>query len=74
MGTTMLMFVVGMAYSVASPIILPVMCGFFVVSFVVLRYQMLYMFCAAYNSGGRMCDLLLPRNATPTPEGDFLST
>jgi hypothetical protein len=44
------------------------------VSFVVLRYQMLYMFCAAYNSGGRMCDLLLPRNATPTPEGDFLST
>lgn len=48
------MFVASLTYSIISPFILPFTIFYFVVMYMVWRYQQLYVYQSAYNSSGQM--------------------
>lgn len=60
-GSLLLMFLISIAYSVVSPIILPITLAYFMLAWLVWRYQMLYVFVRKYESGGRMWPLMVTR-------------
>jgi hypothetical protein len=49
-----LVFIIGLAYAAASPIILPVTLLYFIISWAFWRYAVLYFFERCYESGGRL--------------------
>eukprot|EP01025_Chloroclados_australasicus_P060634 TRINITY_DN7799_c1_g4_i1.p1 TRINITY_DN7799_c1_g4~~TRINITY_DN7799_c1_g4_i1.p1 ORF type:complete len:584 (+),score=30.17 TRINITY_DN7799_c1_g4_i1:939-2690(+) len=53
-GIMMLIFIIGMAYAVVSPLILPFTFMYFTISWFVWRYQILYVYVRSYESGGKM--------------------
>eukprot|EP00803_Ostreobium_quekettii_P009724 evm.model.scf_220.3 EVM.evm.TU.scf_220.3 scf_220:31260-46576(+) len=53
-GVLMLVFLIGLAYSVTAPMILPFATLFFMLGWLAWRYQMLYVFVRKYESGGTM--------------------
>jgi hypothetical protein len=50
----LLLFIIGLAYSVLTPIILPFMLLYFVVSWMLLQYQLTYVNIPSYESGGAL--------------------
>jgi len=60
-GSLLLIFLISIAYSVVSPIILPITLAFFLLAWLIWRYQMLYVFVRKYESGGRMWPLMVNR-------------
>jgi len=53
-GLILLIFLIGVAYSVAAPLILPFTLAYFATSYLVWRYQMIYVCVRCYESGGKM--------------------
>eukprot|EP00210_Caulerpa_lentillifera_P008317 g7936.t1 len=60
-GSLLLMFLISIAYSIVSPVILPITFAFFCLAWLIWRYQMLYVFVRKYESGGRMWPLMVNR-------------
>ncbi|BDA42606.1 probable CSC1-like protein ERD4 at C-terminar half [Coccomyxa sp. Obi] len=55
-GTTMLIFIMGLAYSATSPIILPFALLYFITTWIFWRYNMLYVSERCFESGGLIWD------------------
>lgn len=53
-GLVLLIFLIGVAYSVAAPLITPFVLAYMCTSLLLWRYQMLYVCVRCYESGGRM--------------------
>lgn len=53
-GNLMLIFLIGLAFSVVAPLVLPATLLFFAVNYVFWRYVLLYVYVRKYESGGRM--------------------
>jgi hypothetical protein len=53
-GLILLIFLIGVAYSVAAPLIMPFTLAYFATSYLVWRYQMIYVCVRCYESGGKM--------------------
>lgn len=60
-GLLLLIFLVGVSYSVMNPIILPWCFLYFLFAFVVWRYGLLYIYLRVYESGGRMWPFVFTR-------------
>ncbi|CAL5219786.1 g1691 [Coccomyxa viridis] len=55
-GTTMLIFIMAMAYAATSPLILPFALTYFIVTWIFWRYNILYVSERCFESGGRIWD------------------
>lgn len=53
-GLILLILLMGVAYSVAAPLITPFVLAYFCTAYLVWRYQMIYVCVRCYESGGKM--------------------
>merc|ERR1712054_303853 len=53
-GVILMIILISIAYSLVSPIILPLTLIFFTLMFLVWRYHMLYVYIRSYESGGTL--------------------
>jgi hypothetical protein len=53
-GLILLVLLMGVAYSVAAPLLTPFVLAYMATAYLVWRYQMIYVCVRAYESGGRM--------------------
>lgn len=53
-GLILLILLLGVAYSVAAPLITPFVLAYMCTAYLVWRYQMIYVCVRAYESGGKM--------------------
>lgn len=60
-GVSMLIILIAMVYSTASPLVSIVTCIYFLTSFIVWRYHLLFMYIRAYESGGQMWPVLFSK-------------
>lgn len=60
-GLLLLIFLVGVSYSLMNPIILPWCFLYFLFAFVVWRFGLLYIYLRVYESGGRMWPFVFTR-------------
>lgn len=68
-GQIMLMYLIGLAFCVISPLVLPFTLAYFMGAWLFWRYQMLYVLVRKYESGerqGHFVGLTGPNNATAT--------
>lgn len=61
LGVHILMLVIGCVFAVPSPIILPAVAAYFILAWGVARFQALYYFVRAYESGGAFWPLVFIR-------------
>eukprot|EP00210_Caulerpa_lentillifera_P005734 g5482.t1 len=60
-GNLLFIFLISIAYSVIAPIILPITLVYFMLAWLIWRYQMLYVFVRKYESGGCMWPSMVTR-------------
>jgi hypothetical protein len=48
-----MIFIIGLTYSVIAPLVLPFVVAFFGFGYLVMKYQLMYVYIPQYESGGR---------------------